>query len=284
MWKWTPLRAPLARRRGERVAVGGAAVQVVGEDDRDAGLGGGADGDPAEVIAGDVVAQLEAERVAVEGQREVGVMDEDEALGESEVHALKAREPGAASRFSDPARLAARAGEVPGDAARHARERAVVTRPVGRRRLAHQLGEAGAEGAERRTPDLPADLGDRQLATAQQRLRPLDSPRHQVRVGRLPVRGAELPREVRGGHQRGAAERGDVERARVLAVHQIAGAAQVREVGEFLRRHAAPPARTTPGRSAKPPWSKVRTCRSRARAVAAMMRSWAPRGVPFRRA
>ena len=74
-WKWTPLRAPLASERGERVGVSGAAVQVVREDDRDAGLGGRADGDPAEVAAGDVVAQLEAERVAVEGQCEVGVMD-----------------------------------------------------------------------------------------------------------------------------------------------------------------------------------------------------------------
>ena len=71
----------LGEQGGERVAVGGAAVQVVREDDRDAGLGGGADGDPAEVFLGDVVAQLEAERVAVEGQGEVGVMDQDEACG-----------------------------------------------------------------------------------------------------------------------------------------------------------------------------------------------------------
>ena len=74
------VQGALGDEGGERVAVGGAAVQVVREDDRDVGLGGGADGDPAEVSAGDVVAQLEAERVAVEGQREVGVMDEDEAV------------------------------------------------------------------------------------------------------------------------------------------------------------------------------------------------------------
>ena len=65
----------LRDQRGDRVAVGGAAVQVVGEDDPDLGLGGGADGDPAELPAGDVVAQLEAERVPVEGQCDVGVMD-----------------------------------------------------------------------------------------------------------------------------------------------------------------------------------------------------------------
>ena len=92
VWKWTPFSAPLATQGGERVAVGRAAVEVVREDDRDAGLGGGADGDPAEVVAGDVVAQLEAERVAVEGQREVRVVDEDEARGKREVHARNARE------------------------------------------------------------------------------------------------------------------------------------------------------------------------------------------------
>ena len=61
------VQGALRDERRERVAVGGAAVQVVREDDRDAGLGGRADGDPAEVSAGDVVAQLKAERVAVEG-------------------------------------------------------------------------------------------------------------------------------------------------------------------------------------------------------------------------
>ena len=87
------VQGALGDEGGERIAVGGAAVQVVREDDRDAGLRGGADGDPAEAVAGDVVAQFEAERVAVEGQCEVGVMDLDEALGESEIHARNAREP-----------------------------------------------------------------------------------------------------------------------------------------------------------------------------------------------
>ncbi len=72
----------LGDERRERVAVGGAAVEVVGEDDRDVGLGGCADGDPAEVTAGYVVAQVEPESVAVEGQSDVGVIDEHEALRE----------------------------------------------------------------------------------------------------------------------------------------------------------------------------------------------------------
>ena len=79
VWKWTPLQRALGDQRGDRVAVGGTAVQVVREDDPDLGLCCGTDGDPAEVSAGHVVALLEAEGVAVEGQRDIGVMDYDEA-------------------------------------------------------------------------------------------------------------------------------------------------------------------------------------------------------------
>jgi len=44
------------------------------QDDFDL-LPGGADGDPAEAVGSDVVADLEAERVAVETERGVGVME-----------------------------------------------------------------------------------------------------------------------------------------------------------------------------------------------------------------
>ena len=81
------VQSPLGEEGGERVVVGGAAVQVVREDDRDAGLGASADSDPAEVFASHVIAQFEAECVAVEGQREVGVMDQDKASGKREIHA-----------------------------------------------------------------------------------------------------------------------------------------------------------------------------------------------------
>ena len=73
--KLTPFSAPLASSAASCVVVGGAAVQVVREDDPDARLGGAADGDPAEVAVGDVVADFEAERVAVERQREIGIVD-----------------------------------------------------------------------------------------------------------------------------------------------------------------------------------------------------------------
>src|SRR4051794_23504384 len=134
-----------------------------------------------------------------------------------------------------------RARDVLGHAARHADELAVVAGAVGGRRLAHELGEARAERPQRRAADLQADLRDREVAAPQQRLRALDAPRHQVRVGRLAVRRAELAGEVRARHQRLAGEGRHVERTRVLAVHQVACAAQMREVGELLGRHRREP-------------------------------------------
>ena len=108
--------------------------------------------------------------------------------------------------------------------------------PVGAGRHADQLGEAGAEGAQRRTADRETDLGDAQVATAQQRHRALDPPRHQIAVRRLAVRQPELPAEMPGRHVRAAGERLDVQRLRVFAVDAVAHAAQPREVLEALLR------------------------------------------------
>ena len=119
----------------------------------------------------------------------------------------------------------------------HDLEVAVVAGAVLRRRLADDLGEARAERAERRAADGDAGVGDRH-PLAQQRLGPLDASGHEVGVGRLAVRGAELAREVGGRHERGARHGRDVEGLGVVAVHEVAGPAQVREVGELLRRHA----------------------------------------------
>src|SRR6476659_9507070 len=53
-------------------------------------------------------------------------------------------------------------------------------RSCGARRHADQLGEAGAERAQRRAADREADLGDAEVTLAQQRHRPLDAARHQI--------------------------------------------------------------------------------------------------------
>src|SRR5215469_16258264 len=81
----------LGEQSSDYVTVLGAAALVVGEDDRDVGLRGGADGDPPEPVVADVVAQFKAEYVAVKGQCEVRVMDEDEAAGNRDIHACHAR-------------------------------------------------------------------------------------------------------------------------------------------------------------------------------------------------
>ena len=83
-------RVPVAE---ERVPVGRAAAHVVREDDRDTGLGCGADGDPAEAFVGDVVTQFEAEDVAVEGEGAVEVAHLDPDVGEPVGHGTG---PGAA--------------------------------------------------------------------------------------------------------------------------------------------------------------------------------------------
>jgi sarcosine oxidase gamma subunit len=62
-----------------------------------------------------------------------------------------------------------------------------------------RLGEATAEGAQRRAADRETDLGEAEVATTQQRHRALDTPRHQAAVRRLAV-GEQLdldPAEVR---------------------------------------------------------------------------------------
>src|SRR5919112_1971669 len=103
-------------------------------------------------------------------------------------------------------------------------------------RHADELGEAAAERAERGAADLEANLGDAQVAAAQERHRALDAPRHHVAVRRLTVREPELAAEVPGRHMRATGERLDVERLRVLAVDPVADAAQQREVAQLLLR------------------------------------------------
>src|SRR5438132_973845 len=108
--------------------------------------------------------------------------------------------------------------------------------PVGAGRHAGQFGEASAEGAQRRAADRETDLGDAEIAPAQQRHRALDLPRHQVAVRRFAVGEPELAAEVPGRHVRAAGERLDVQRLRVLPVDPVPDAAQPREVAQALRR------------------------------------------------
>src|SRR5215210_2933014 len=73
-----------------------------------------------------------------------------------------------------------RSAHLFGHAGWHPLSRARRLLPIDAGRHADQLGEASAEGAQRRAADREADLGDAEVATTQQRHRALDAPRHQV--------------------------------------------------------------------------------------------------------
>jgi hypothetical protein len=135
-------------------------------------------------------------------------------------------------RFSIPDRP----GHLLCDAWRHPRGLVSALGSVGAGRHADQFGEASAEGAQRGTPHRKTDIGDAEVAAAQQRHRALDSPRHQVAVRRFAVGEPELTAEMPGRHVRAAGKRLDVERLRVLPVDPVADPAQGREVAQMLRR------------------------------------------------
>src|ERR1044072_2804484 len=111
------------------------------------------------------------------------------------------------------------------DARGDARVVVVVTRPVGARALADELGEPRGEGAEGGTADLEADLGDAEVAASEESLGALDPSGHEVAVGRLAEGGPEAAGEVAWGHESDAGQGGHVQRLGVVAVHGVPGAA-----------------------------------------------------------
>src|SRR4051812_46280475 len=132
-----------------------------------------------------------------------------------------------------------RSRDLLGHARRDPGHRARGLAPVDAGRHADQLGEARAEGPQRRAADVEADLGDAELAATQQRHRALDAPRHQVAVGGLAVGELELAAEVPGRHVRAAGERLDVQRLRILPIDPVTHAAQQREVAQVLLRRGS---------------------------------------------
>src|SRR6202521_2206742 len=79
-------------------------------------------------------------------------------------------------RFSIPDR----SGHLFRHARRHSRCGARLFATVGAGRHTDQIGEATAERAQRRAPNLETDLGDAEVAATQQRHRALDAPRHDI--------------------------------------------------------------------------------------------------------
>src|SRR5690242_2594842 len=99
---------------------------------------------------------------------------------------------------------------------------------------AHELGEPGAEGAERLAAHREADLGDAQVTPSQQCHGALDAAGHDVPVGRLAVGLAELTAEVSGRHVGTPRQGLDVERLRVLTVDPVPDPAEHGKVPQLL--------------------------------------------------
>ena len=174
----------LGQQAGEQVAVLVGVTHARGyEDDLEVGLRRRRDREPAEAGERDVDLDFEAERIAIEGERLVLVVDGDERVGDGEVHVAERYARAATEASPIPARPRDGLGEAGRDRCRGP----VVAVAVGARRLADELGETRAERAQRRTSDRHADLGDAEVASPQERLRPLDASGHQIAVRRLAV-------------------------------------------------------------------------------------------------
>jgi hypothetical protein len=80
------LQRTLSDQRQQRVALGLRTTAVrLGQNDVDV-LTGRSDGDPAESAGGDVVTHFQAQRVAVETERGIGIVDGDEHRGDGDCH------------------------------------------------------------------------------------------------------------------------------------------------------------------------------------------------------
>src|SRR5712691_3574765 len=198
------------------------------EDDVDVRLALGPDGGPAHALVLHVGAHLEPEKISVEGERLVVVVDGDEAVVEFQV--VHATTLGALRRnrffISD------RFCHHHDDAGRDEFDRRVAARPVGAGRLADQIGEARAERAQRRTPNREARIGDRHVAAPEERFGPLDPSGHEVAVRALAERSLEAPREVACRHRGRQRKGGHVERPLELPIHAVLRLAQPYEVAD----------------------------------------------------
>ncbi len=122
------------------------------------------------------------------------------------------------------------------DARRHDLKSGVIAFAVVRGCFAHDLRETRTERPQRHTPDLDTGIGDRHAA-AQQRHCTLDTTSHQIRIRGLAICCTELPREVRRRHQRSTGHRWHAQPLRVVAIHEVASAPQMRKVSDLIGWH-----------------------------------------------
>ena len=101
-----------------------------------------------------------------------------------------------------------------------------MTSAIARRRLAHDLSEGTAEGAEAREGDVEADVGDAPIALAEQEHGALDPSADKVAVRSLAEDRTETPAEMGRRDVGNRRHRADIQGLGVRAVHGIAGAQQ----------------------------------------------------------
>jgi hypothetical protein len=171
------------------------------QDDARAGLVGRADPDPAHPALSDVVADLEAEGVAIEDQAGVRVAMREKARVHDGIPAVACPSWRRYVLGGTPTNSVKRLLNVPSDAQPTAKQTSVTLTP-----------------------------------STQQRHRPLDTPRHQIAVRRLAVGKQELAAEMPSRHVHAAGKRLNVQRLHILPVDPVADAAQPREVAQVLRR------------------------------------------------
>jgi hypothetical protein len=129
--------------------------------------------------------------------------------------------------------------------------------PVGARAVADQLGEPRAERPQQVAADRHANLGHLKVTPPQQRLGLLDPAHHQVAVGRLPEGSANAAGAMARRHEGRPCQRRNIQRHRVVAVHQVTGPVQPDQAPNVTR----PPSHS----------ARRRRCRRR-RGLAARMR------------
>lgn len=127
-----------------------------------------------------------------------------------------------------------------------------TTLAIRARRHANQFGKPRAERAKRRRTDGETNLRHGEIGGAQQAHRPLNAPRHQVRVRALAKRQLEPTTEMPGRHQRAPRQLLNVERLRKLPIDAIASTTQQHQSSEVTAHVGHRPTRAATVASGTP--------------------------------
>ena len=129
-----------------------------------------------------------------------------------------------------------RPGRTFGNTGRQGHQRAVITLPVLRRRLADDVTERRAERTQRHTSHCETGVSHR-CAMSQQHHRPLDAASHKICVRGLAVHGPEPAREVRWRHRSAHSQHRHTQPIPIVPIHEISRPSQQDKLVHVIRRH-----------------------------------------------